>query len=399
MNSMPHMHIGRASRPVGAIAVAGYVLPFLAGVASGTSPPATQPGETDPHRILQAMVRRAVDRVAPAVVTIETVGGVSTGAPEQTWEPTTRSSPGRPGKSPGRGPLPAPPQPPSAFQVAAGPTTGVVFSPDGLILTSSFHFARDPVLITVRLADGSRYPAEFLAKDEIRRLAMLRIRASGLTVPTWADEDRVRVGQWTVAIGRGLGGDEAVVSVGIVSGLNRMGGNAIQTDAKLSPINYGGPLIDIEGNVIGLIVPMSYMPGELAGVEQYDCGIGFAIPAGQADLAGKRLGQKISTRRGFLGIHLGSEGGAGLRILRIADRSPAQTAGLQVGDELVALDEIPIANYPDMQRRLAFRAAGDLIAITVRREGRVVHTDATLAAWGATEHSPRPELPAEDPPR
>jgi serine protease Do len=102
-----------------------------------------------------------------------------------------------------------------------------------------------------------------------------------LPVPVFADPAHLRIGQYAVAIGFGYGGDEPAISAGIVSALNRLAGRAVQTDAKLSPANYGGPLIDIEGRVIGINVPLSPKTDEtLGGTEWYDSGIGFAVPIG-----------------------------------------------------------------------------------------------------------------------
>lgn len=342
---------------------------------------ATQPSPLELSRARQGMIRRAAMRVAPSVVTIETVGGTSPQRPGGPDRPNAAPQPGPGAPRRGRGPAPMPPiRSGTGFQVAEGPTTGLIFSANGLILTSSFNFAREPAIITVKLPDGARRPAKLLARDEIRRLAMLKIDAIGLPVPTWADEEHVRVGQWAIALGRGFGGDDAGVSVGMISGLERMSGNAIQTDAKLSPANYGGPLIDLEGRVIGLIVPMSYSPGDLAGVELYDSGIGFAVPTWQTEPAAARLAKGENVRRGVLGIKIDMMSRKTLRIVAVAAPSPAKTAGLLPGDELVAIDDQPLNSWPDMQHRLAFRADGDAVALTIRRAAQTIQTDATLAA-------------------
>ena len=117
-----------------------------------------------------------------------------------------------------------------------------------------------------------------MARDKVRKLALLKIDVDGLDVPEWVPTSDIRVGQWAIALGRGFGGDSASVTVGIVSALNRMMGNAIQTDAKLAPANYGGPLIDVHGRILGICVPMAQRQGELAGVRFYDAGVGFAVP-------------------------------------------------------------------------------------------------------------------------
>lgn len=334
---------------------------------------ASAPAEADPDRDLQAVVRRVVAAMAPSVVTVETIGRGEPGRMSTIDAPTSRPAGER---RPAR--TPAPPAN-IGLPLMDGPTTGLVYSADGLILTSSLSFIGDPAVITVRLADGSRHTAKLLARDELRRLAMLRIPAKGLPVPAWAEERGVRVGQWAVALGRGLGGDELAVSLGIVSGLKRMSDNAIQTDARLSPANYGGPLVNLQGRVLGLIVPMSYSPGDLAGMEFYDSGIGFAVPAWRAEPAALRLAEGRDIRRGMLGVRLDRTAMGGVRVLAVAEPSPARTADIRSGDEIIAIDDEPVATYPDIQRRLAFRADGEAIAITLRRDGKVVYSDAVLA--------------------
>jgi len=390
---------GRKGRATRCVTIVAMVL--SAGTAStAAQSPATQSSPLGVALAQQDLVRRAVAQVAPSVVAIETMGGTAPQGSDDTGPPTTQ--PDHKGRLPwpGRGPLP---DHGPVFPVADGPTTGLVFSSDGRILTSSFHFARDPAVITVRLADGSRHPARLLARDEIRRLAMLKIAAAGLPVPVWADEDRVRVGRTAIALGRGLGGNEVSISVGIISGTERMSGNAIQTDAKLSPANYGGPLVDLDGRVLGLIVPMSYAAGDLAGVELYDSGIGFAIPAWQAEPAAATMARGVNIRRGVLGVRMAVVDGKRLRIAAVADPSPAKTAGLAAGDELLAIDDRPVTTWPEMHRRLALRGEGEAVALTIRRADRTFYADAILAAPEAvgpfpatSEREDRPS-PAEAP--
>ena len=111
-------------------------------------------------------------------------------------------------------------------------------------------------------------------------LVLLKVEAEPkLPVPESVPSAEMRVGQWALAVGRTFEASRPNVSVGIVSALGRIWGKAIQTDAKISPNNYGGPLVDISGRVLGVLVPMSPDgSGEMAGVEWYDSGIGFAIP-------------------------------------------------------------------------------------------------------------------------
>ncbi len=137
--------------------------------------------------------------------------------------------------------------------------------------------------------------------------------ASDLAVPEFVPAAEIRVGQWAVAVGRTFRPDRTNVSVGIVSATDRMFGKVLQTDADVSMANYGGPLVDIRGRVLGVIVPMApQATSEVAGVEWYDSGIGFAVPLAaitdrlemmkrgddqHAGMLGIGLAPKIRTRR------------------------------------------------------------------------------------------------------
>ena len=318
---------------------------MLIGLAMMALPvePTTQPAST--LRVEQEAIRKAVARAAPCVVTIETIGGTQPGGKQ----PTSR--PARGGRE----------QMPPGFIVADGPTTGLIWSADGLILTSAFNFVRDPSLITVVLSDGRRFVGELIARDEVRRLAMVRIKATGLPVPEWiGGESDLRVGQRALALGRGFGGPDCSISAGIVSGLNRMSGLAIQTDARLSPASFGGPLIDLDGRVIGLCVPFGMGNDLLSGVEWYDSGIGFAIPAWQVRASAPDLAAEHSLRRGMLGVVLEGKGDAPPSIRMMPDRSPALRAGFKVGDAILAIDGKPVANYAELTRLMRPRRAGGM---------------------------------------
>ena len=163
----------------------------------------------------------------------------------------------------------------------AGPTTGLVVDPAGYIVSSAFNFVNKPTSILVRLADGVRKPAKLVATDHSRMLVLLKIDAdkAAAGVRNACRSNEMRVGQWAIAVGRTFDSDRPNMAVGILSALDRVWGKAIQTDAAVSPNNYGGPLVDIRGRVLGVLVPLSpEAADEMAGVEWYDSGIGFAIP-------------------------------------------------------------------------------------------------------------------------
>jgi serine protease Do len=364
---------------------------LLAGAGAAfaqTTAPAADPLET--YRLQEEVFRQAAQRVAPCVVTIETIGGTQPTAAM----PQMPGPPRMPGEPPGRrGPRRPRPNAPPGFIVADGPTTGLIWSSDGLILTSAFNFVRDPSVITVVLPDGRRLVGELLARDEVRRLAMVKIQATGLPVPEWVQSPPdVKVGQWVLALGRGFGGKEPSVSAGIISGLNRKGGVAVQTDAKLSPANFGGPLIDIQGRVIGLNVPMGMGNSALAGVEWYDSGIGFAVPSWQTGKSAESLALGHNLRRGLLGVLIDAQAKGIVRISNLAERSPAARAGLAVNDVIVGLDGKPVGEYADLQRLMSAKLAGEKVTLRIKRGKDEMDIPVVL---GVPEDMG--ELPAQEP--
>ena len=158
-------------------------------------------------------------------------------------------------------------------------TTGIVISEAGEILTSLFAVQGNPEAVLAEDNAGRRTNAKIVAIDHVRRLVLLKASAGQWLPAEVAPAESVKVGQWSVALGRFYSADSSSLSVGVVSALNRIHGMAIQSDAKISPVNYGGPLINLDGQVMGLLVPLS--PGgqgnASSGVEWYDSGIGFAM--------------------------------------------------------------------------------------------------------------------------
>lgn len=364
-------------------------------IASAVSASVAQASSAlDPYALEHAraaVLRSAVAKIRPSIVMIETIGGA---------QPIRQDSFAGPS--------------PESFRLADGPTTGMVLSDDGLIITSSFNFARDPAVITVTLADGRRAVAQLLGRDHIRRLALLKIEETNLPVPEWAPSDEIRPGQFAIACGRGLGGDEPFVSLGIISALRRRNANALQTDVKVSPINYGGPLIDIDGQVMGILVPMAGAGGALAGAEWYDSGIGFAIYKDKIDLVFDRLAAGHDIEQGKIGVILVPDDNSsqlpfldklfpaskGVRIERVLQNSPAARADLRNDDRILAIDGQPTGDLLELQRRLSDRAAEEEITLTVKRRWRTLDLKVKLAPTreiGTPEETTESEDEEEEP--
>ena len=286
--------------------------------------------------------REAAKRIEPSLVTIESYGGVS-------------AIQGRIGGIRSQG---------------EGNTTGVMISSDGYILTSTFNFIQQPPVISVITSDGKRRFAKPLGRDDTRKICLLKIEdVQDMPVPEMVDEADIVVGQWAVSLGVGYGDTSPALSMGIISAKNRIGGRAIQTDANISPANYGGPLIDIQGRMLGICVPMNPQSQAIgAGVEWYDSGIGFAIPLANAGKLIDRLKSGERILPPFLGIQsTANPEGDGLFISRVVQNTAASEAGLQREDILLAVDGNEVNDLLRLRQVLNKLESGDTVEIKVRR--------------------------------
>jgi S1-C subfamily serine protease/predicted esterase len=337
--------------------------------------PAQQP---DLDEALEEATRAAVARVAPAVVQIQTVGGLEV------------LGSGRATMLKGR-----------------GPTTGVIVSPDGFILSSSFNFVHKPSAITVTLP-GRPEPlnARVIAADQTRMLTLLKVEATGLPVLPAVQKKDIKIGQWTLAVGRTWSAgpnDSPSVSVGIVSALDRMYGKAIQTDAKVSPVNYGGPLIDLQGRVLGILVPMAQRgEGELAGVEWYDSGIGFAVPMEDIERTLPKLKEGKELKAGLLGVRFQGTDQFSVQptIGQVVFGTAAQKAGLKAGDQVIEMNGKKISRQTELLHILGPKYEGEKVSLKVKRGDQVLDLpELTLAGPpGSHTHGILGLLPMRDDP-
>jgi serine protease Do len=287
---------------------------------------------------------------------------------------------------------------PGAVRKGVGPTTGVVVAPDGYVVSSAFNFANKPTDVYVTVPGRPRAVAKVVAHDTSRMLTLLKVDLSDLPVPTAVPKAEIRVGQWALALGRTLDPDAAgppSVSAGIVSAVGRIWGRALQTDAKVSPVNYGGPLVAVDGRALGVVIPASpESDADAAGVEWYDSGIGFAVPMEDVFAVLPRLKQGKDIRRGLLGISVTKPDDQYLDPVVVSAVSPgsaADKAGVKPGDKLVSLDGKPVANYAQMAFALGPKYEGDSVAVVVRR-GDADADLGTLTLSGAVTAFVRPFL-------
>ena len=225
----------------------------------------------------------------------------------------------------------------------------------------------------MRLPDGARKPASLVATDHARMLVLLKIDADKplAHLSRLPPAAKCAVGQWAIAVGRTFDSQHPNMAVGILSALDRVWGKAIQTDAAVSPNNYGGPLVDIRGRVLGVLVPLSPEGAdEMAGVEWYDSGIGFAVPMEHVQRILPRLKKGEDLYPGVLGVSLK---GPNL-VYRRADhrRLPPEVPGRRWPASSPATGSsrstaAPSPARPKFSEELGRRYAGDTMRMTVLR--------------------------------
>lgn len=317
--------------------------------------------------------RAAAEKIQPSLVTIESFGGVSAVQ----------------GKIGG------------IRKQGEGNTTGIVISEDGYIVTSTFNFIQKPPIITVVTSDGVRHTARLMGRDDIRKICLLKIDdVAGLKVPEMLDEKEVRVGQWSVSVGVGYGDMSPAVSMGIISAINRIGGRAIQTDANISPANYGGPLVDIKGRVIGICVPMDPRSQAVgAGVQWYDSGIGFAIPVDpESDLIERLKDENTKISPPFLGLKLMPvPGKKGLWIEEVVRGSAADEAGIQREDFIREMDGEEVSDMLKLRSILNRYESGQEVEVKVwfEEKDKVESRTILLGSPPAPKEGPPPIDPPE----
>jgi serine protease Do len=264
--------------------------------------------------------------------------------------------------------------------------SGFVIDASGIVVTNN-HVIGDANEITVIFHDGQRLKAEIIGKDSKVDLALLRVKPEKpLKAVPFGDSDKMRPGDWVMAIGNpfGLGGS---VTAGIVSarGRNIESGpydNYIQTDASINKGNSGGPLFNMNGEVIGINTAILSPTGG-------SVGIGFAVPSASAVAVIDQLRQFGETRRGWLGVriqnvddataealNLGSARGA--LVAGVDDKGPAKPAGIEVGDVITKFDGKDVKDSRDLPRIVASSPVGKAVDVTLVRKGKELSKSVTL---------------------
>ena len=284
--------------------------------------------------------------------------------------------------------------------------SGFVIDPSGIVVTNN-HVIGDANDISVIFSDGTRLKAEIVGKDSKIDIAVLKVKSDKpLKAVKFGDSDGLRPGDWVLAIGNpfGLGGS---VSAGIVSarGRNIDSGpydNYIQTDAAINKGNSGGPLFNMNGEVIGINTAILSPTGG-------SVGIGFAVPASSAVPVIDQLRQFGETRRGWLGVRIQNVDDAtaealnlgtarGALIAGIDEKGPAKPAGLEVGDVIVKFDGKDVKDSRDLPRIVSSTPVGKTVDMTVIRKGAEVKKQVTLGRLEDSEKQASLQQPSTDTP-
>ncbi|URL07475.1 Do family serine endopeptidase [Avibacterium sp. 21-595] len=283
--------------------------------------------------------------------------------------------------------------------------SGVIINAEkGYVLTNN-HVIDQADKITVKLQDGREFNAKLVGADELSDIALIQLEdPKNLTEIKMADSDKLRVGDYTVAVGNPFGLGQTVTS-GIVSALGRSTGsekgsyeNYIQTDAAVNQGNSGGPLLNLNGELIGINTAIISPSGGNAG-------IAFAIPSNMANSLVKQILEFGEVRRGLLGIkgaELNAELAKALKInaqqgafiSEVLPDSAAEKAGLQAGDVITAINGQKLSSFAELRAKIATTGAGKSVELTYLRDGKSHTTSVTLQPDEEAKASATNLLPA-----
>ncbi len=284
-----------------------------------------------------------------------------------------------------------------------GTGSGIIIKSDGYILTNNHVVTLDSQTqatanqITVTLPDGSTKAATVVGTDTTDDLAVIRVTSSGLSAASFASSSALVVGQTVVAMGAPLGLSNTVTS-GIVSALARPVAtgsgasasifDAIQTDAAINPGNSGGPLVDLNGHVVGVNSAIAGTgAGNASTAQSGNIGIGFAIPADEASRIASELITTGKATHAILGISVngaqnnsGPTSAAGARVAAVQSGSPAQQAGIQIGDIITQIGKQRIDDSIGAIAATRSHAPGTTVSVTVQSNGQTKTVSVTLGS-------------------
>ena len=284
-------------------------------------------------------------------------------------------------------------QRPAPQQRSVSQGSGFVFREErGLLRDKTYIITNNHVVeggekIRVTFLDGREFDAEITGTDEQSDVAVLEINASGLPSLPLGDSSKIEVGEWVVAVGNPFGLSHSL-TVGVVSAKGRTSlgisdyEDFIQTDAAINPGNSGGPLVNLDGEVVGINSAIFSRSGGYMGV-------GFAIPSNLARDIAAQLIETGEVVRGYLGIVIQTltaelaesfnvASGEGILIAQVSEDSPAQRAGLQPGDIIVAYQGAAVRDVGDFRNRVSLTTPGSTAELTIIREGQRQNLSLTI---------------------
>ena len=257
--------------------------------------------------------------------------------------------------------------------------SGFIINANGTVITNN-HVIKGADDILVRVGGDKEYKAEVLGADPLSDIAVLKIISEEKFIPVdFGDSDEARIGDWVIAIGNpfGLGG---TVTAGIISARNRDIGlsryeDFIQTDASINQGNSGGPLFNMDGEVIGINTAILGQSGSI--------GIGFAIPSNSAERVIDQLIQFGETKRGWLGVRIQIvskeiadaaklDEPKGAFVASVADRSPSDKAGIKKGDIIINFNGTPISEMKELPKIVAQTEVGKVVDVIIWRNGKEI---------------------------
>ena len=266
--------------------------------------------------------------------------------------------------------------------------SGFIVDEEGTVVTAA-HVVDEASAVKVILQDGTVRSAEVLGVDDATDVAVIRFDPEGIELQPLelGDSSSLKVGAAVAAIGAPFEYAWSF-STGIVSGLDRTieapngftVSHAIQTDAAVNPGNSGGPLLDSEGDVIGVVDQIA-----TDGSADQSSGVGFAVPSDLVASELNELERGETVEHAYLGVSTGttSEGTAGAQVAEVVQGSPAAEAGLEQGDVITALGEETIASTEDLVAAIAAREPGEAVSLEVERDGRTTSLKVTLGTQPA----------------
>lgn len=280
--------------------------------------------------------------------------------------------------------------------------SGFITSKDGYIITNN-HVVDKAEEIKVKLSDGREFKAKVVGRDDTTDLALIKISSAVENLPTLTlgDSEKMRVGDWVLAIGNPFG-LEHTVTQGIISATGRAIGagpydNFLQTDAPINPGNSGGPLVNLRGEVIGINTAI-FSGGQ---------GLGFAIPSALARSVTTQLKEKGKVVRGYIGVTIqtvtpelaesfGLKKALGALVGEVVKGGPAERGGVKVGDIIVTFDGKPVKTSNELPRLVAETLVGKTVDVTVFREGKELHLSIKVAELSKEKISAQlPSAPVE----